>query len=194
MDIQSYELQAGVRTPIMMPGRFFMLVETGGPVDVDFVANAGKSPESGRNVEAGYASMPGNWLDERDNYFDGFVLESDTNQTVRVAVSFSSGDYRRVVGIVQLQQPNDGDTEADQAVTAADAEIAAANTSARFTYVQNTGAANIRVRYGGSAATAARGIQLAPGQSVMFRGTAAIHAIREGGSDSTVSVTRETRT
>lgn len=76
----------------------------------------------------------------------------------------------------------------DYAVTAADAVILGANALRKSATIQNTGDANIRVRVGGAAA-ADRGFQLAPGASLVLSGpnieTGDVHAIREGGTDST---------
>lgn len=191
MDIQSISLTANLRTALRLPGRFFMLVETGAPLEVGFELNGATTGERARNVEAGYVRMPGDWADLSDR-FDGVVLESDTNQTVRIGISEHAADYRRVVGIFQVQLANAGTTAADQTVGAASSEIAAENASRRRVHVQNTHATET-IRVGPGTVTASRGIQLQPGMSATFETSAAINAIRQGATNATVAVVEETR-
>ena len=78
---------------------------------------------------------------------------------------------------------------AQTVVGAAAVQICAANANRKMLVVQNVGAANVRVGVVGVAANT--GIQLVPGQSLTFSmpdcPQAAIYAIREGGTDSTVT-------
>lgn len=79
----------------------------------------------------------------------------------------------------------------DYTVSGVSLEILGANDLRKSATIQNTGAANVRVRVGGAAA-ADRGFQLAPGASLVLSGpyveTGSVYAIREGGTDSTVYV------
>lgn len=82
---------------------------------------------------------------------------------------------------------------ADQTVdgTAGGVTILAANANRKTAFVQNVGAANIRVSVGGTP-TATNGIQLVPGQRLTidspFCPTSAIKAIRESGVSSSAAV------
>lgn len=192
MEIISVELTANERTVFHMPGRFFMLVEAGAPLDVSFEKNRGTSSEVARAVEAGFVREPGDWSNPDDGAFDGVVLESSTNQNARFGISKFSADYRRVVGIVQVETANGGATATDQAVGVASSVIAAVNASRRAVHVQNTHA-NAVIRVGPGVVTSTRGVRLVAGQSVTFHTTAAINAIREGAADGSVGVTEETR-
>lgn len=84
----------------------------------------------------------------------------------------------------------------DQVVTSPEASILAANAARVSALIQNVGSANIRVTVDGSAATATHGHQLLPGQVLSISGPkpsrTAIHAIREGATDSAVSVSQVT--
>lgn len=79
----------------------------------------------------------------------------------------------------------------DYTVGAASIEVLGANDLRKSATIQNTGAANVRVRVGGGAA-ADRGFQLSPGASLVLSGpnieTGSVYAIREGGTSSTVYV------
>ena len=191
MDVRSIALSAGVPTRITVPGRFFILVETGEALDVQFERRNGRLGQVGRDVEAGFKVFPGDWSDPRDFNFDAVVLTSTNAQTIRYGISAFAADYAATLGVVQIQQPNSGATAIDATAGVASSVIAAANASRRKIHIQNVGANNARVAPG--TVTATRGVQLAPGQSVTFETTAAINAIREGGSDTTLSITEETR-
>lgn len=79
----------------------------------------------------------------------------------------------------------------DITVSSTSGQILAANVSRVAFMIQNTGSANVRVGIG-ITPTATRGFQLTPGQILTmeppFQITSAVNAIREGGSDSSVSV------
>lgn len=193
MDVRTVVLAAGVRTPIKVPGRFFMLLEAPSPLTVKFQRALSTFREVARNVEAGFVSFPGDWSDTTDG-FDGVEFESAVAQTITIGISDRAADYRRVVGIIDVRGPNDGTVVPDQPVdnTAGGVVVAAANGNRRWIHVQNVGGENCRVGPGTVAATA--GMRLVPGASHTFQTTAAIRAIREGGANTSVAVTEETRT
>jgi len=191
MDVQSVVLTAGVTTPINTSGRFFMLVSAGAPLQVQFVKDRSTFRETGRNVEAGYVSFPGNWLDREDR-FDGVRLLSATTQTVEIGISDRAADYRRVVGIFQIQQPNGITTTADAAVDTSAAIKLAANANRRKVIIQHVSGAGV-VRVGDSAITDARGARLTANGSITLDTTAAIYARTETGA-AVISLFEETRT
>ena len=192
MDVQSVTLGAGERTRITQPGRFFMLIETGEALDVTFERNRSPLGEVGRNVEEGYVRHPGDWSDPNDGKFDSVVFQSTNAQTVRIGISSSAGDYKSFVTQVKVQQPNSGRTDPDETVSVTSSVVVAANASRRIVHLQNTGSGDARVAPGTVASN--QGVLLKPGQSASFTTTAAINGIRAGATDTTISVTEETRT
>lgn len=197
MDVQEVELNANARVPVHVPGRFFMLIATSAPVTVRFKRSLSTFREVARDVEGGYVSFPGDWTD-RDDRFDGVEFVSTVNQTITIGISDRAADYRRTVGVVQVEGPNDGATAADQTIVGAAAAvtIAAANADRLGAIivqnVEDPGGGNVRVALGATA-TAALGKRLAPGQSVTFHSPAAVTAFAET-VNVKVSVTEETRT
>lgn len=188
MEVRSYDLSAGVNHRFDRAAKFFMLIETGGPVTVRFLKNRSRTREVATAVEAGYISKPGDWRDPEDR-FDGFELQSTSSQTVRVGISDREGDYRRALSLVQVDQPNTLTTTADATAGAAAAEIVAANSNRRKLILQNVSVNDARV--GDSNVAAARGILLAAGASITLDTTAAVYAIRTGGTDATIAILEE---
>lgn len=191
MDVQLVTLSSGERRRIVQPGRFFMLLTTGGPIDVTFEENNSPIGEIARNVEAGYQRFPGDWADPRDGKFTAVVLTSVTSQTITIGISQQAADYKRTVGIVQVDQPNSITTTADVAVTAAVITIIGSKPNRRAIHIQNLGPGNIRLGETGISPT--RGLQLVPGQPVTFTTTFQIRAILETATLASVTITEETR-
>lgn len=194
MKVDAYALSAGVAHVFQTPARFLMLVSTAAPITVRFRRNGSRTWEVATDVETGYISEPGNWSNP-DDRFDAFELQSATNQTVRVGISDRKGDYRSFTQSVSITQSNGLTTVADVAVdnTAGGVQLAAANSNRKKIILQNVGAANVRVGDASNVA-AGRGIRLTPGASMTLDTTAAINAIREGATDSTVAVLEEVET
>jgi hypothetical protein len=75
--------------------------------------------------------------------------------------------------------------------TAGGVTVLAAAAQRKSALIQNTGAANMRVTYDGTAPTATHGFQLAPGATMRLSGpycpTAAVLAIREGAVSTTAA-------
>lgn len=191
MEVRSLTLQAGVRTAVPSPGRFFMLIETSSPIDVEFQKNRSTNREKGRDVEAGYKSFPDPTQpgDALIQSFDGVVFTSAAAQTIRYAISDRQGDYARVAQTVFVTNPTGLLSTADVVVGAAAAVIIAANASRRSLLLVNNGGQPIRV--GDSSITAARGILLVAGASLTLNTTGAVYGIREGASNSSVTVLEE---
>ena len=191
MDVRSIVLTANKRTEIPTSGRFFMLVETAAPLDVEFLKARSAWRETGRNVEAGYKSFPDPSRPAEDQGFDGLVFTSSVNQTVRYATSVRAGDYSRIGIDVTITQPDTTSTVADITVSSTALEVLAANANRKHSTVRNIGDNNIRIGDEDNVA-AARGYQLRPGEYYTHDGTDALFAIREGASDSTVCVIEHT--
>lgn len=194
MDVRAFDLVANVPLRQSIPHRFFLLVRSLSPVTVRKLSAGALSvvqSEIGRDVESSYAYFPLDPSNDAERW-GGFELLSSVNQTVRVAVSDHAGDYKLFAQSVIVELPDGLDDVDDIAVSTPAVEVAAANGNRRTIIVQNVGANPIRV---GTADVAAnRGTRLVAGGSRTFTTRAAIYAIREGGSDSTVSISEETKT
>ena len=194
MDVRSHVLTANQVLVLNQGGRFFMLVSASVAVaEVQFVKKRSTTRETARNIEAGYVSFPGDWKDREDR-FDGIrITNGATAQTIQVGISDRAADYRRVVGIVQIQQPDTIETQADASVTTTVAGAKfAANGNRRKAIVQHVSGTGVG-RLGDAAITATRGARLVVGASITIDATAAIFARTETGT-ATISIFEETRT
>lgn len=193
MEVRRITLSAGVPIRIDTPGRFFMLTQTGGPLDVELVKAGSIFREKATDVEAGYKTFPDPSVGAGvDQSFDGVRLTSATGQVVQYAITDRAGDYGKIDTSVQIQPSNTVTTVADIAVAAAAVTVLAANANRKHSTIRNVGAATIRI---GDAANiaAARGYQLRSGEFYTHDGTEALSAIREGATSSTVCVIEHTR-
>lgn len=191
MEVRSLELSAGIRTAVPSPGRFFMLIETSAPLDVEFTKERSPIREKGRDVEAGYKSRPdpSQPPDGLTQSFDGLVFTSATAQTIRYAISDRDGDYARIATDVNIEPAGALSSIADVATSSAAATLVAAASAARLRLsLRNISAVNCRV--GDSAITTSRGMQLRPGETITLETSAAVYIIRET-TDVTVSVLSE---
>lgn len=80
-------------------------------------------------------------------------------------------------------------TNSALSITTADQEIAAANASRNYLFIQNNHAtANVFIGFGATAVTAANGIKLAPGAYYELNGNMAINAVRAIGDAANTAV------
>ena len=191
MQVDSIALVANQAQTFMSPYKFFMLIETGGPLRVKFFKNQSPTREIANDVEVGYISKPGDWRDAEDR-FDGFQLLSTSNQTVRVGLSDREGDYRFALSFVRFEQPNSIDTVDDVTVDNTATVLVPADTSRRKAIITNISANAMRL--GDANVGATSGARIGAGQSVTLDTTAAVYGIREGGSDAECAITVEART
>lgn len=162
MRVESADLVAGERTPFHIPGRFFLLVEAGAPLNVELRRNGSLLRERAENVVAGYKAFPGDWADPDDNTFDEFVLTSASAQTIQFGVSASAGDYSFLLALVQLRQPKTWDNGADTSLNTGTTVILPDANRLRI-HVQNVGASGV-IRIG-NIVTAVAGLRLHPGDT-----------------------------
>lgn len=154
-----------------VPGIYFRLLGTTGPVDVVFVRHGARVGESASQVEAGYYALP-------EGGFDRIEITSATAQTVKFAISRGRGGYDRTIGSVDVLSlppvtisgtPNVKtalattiDDVAAVAVGVAATLLLAADATRRAVRVLNNGTADIYL--GGAGVTTANGcIKLVPG-------------------------------
>lgn len=192
MDVRQITVQGGVRTRIDTSGRFFMLIETAAPVDVEFIRSRSTFREVGRGVEAGYKSFPDPTRPGEDQGYDGLVFVSGVTQTLTYATSDRAGDYSQIGIRVQQPGPNSTTTEDDVTVSSVAVVVLAADANRKHATVRNIGANNVRL---GDAANIGptRGYQLRAGEYYTHNGEDELAAIREGASDSTLCVIEHAR-
>lgn len=192
MDVRTIDLTAGEPLRQQVPHRFFVLLDTQAPLTVKKLDPRALSVdgEIARDVESGFMYWPLN--PQGNKTWGGYELLSTTTQSIRIATSYEAGDYRRFLTEVVSQAPADLTDDDDVAVSSVAVEVAPANALRRSVVIQNVGANNVRV--GTSSVTATRGTRLLPNGSRVFTTRAAIYAIREGGSNSSVSVSEEVST
>lgn len=159
---------------------FVVLVDEDG---VPFGTEANKI-EVEANLEVGDITIGGVFqVDPVDGSIKARVV-SDAKNAVQT-------DAALVVADPALRATGDATTTADQTVDGSSDVILAANPLRKCAIAQNTGTQPIRINFGAAAAPAT-GLQIAGGAIVTISSpwpvTEAIHAIREGASNSTVAV------
>lgn len=156
-------------------GKYFHLLVTTAPVSVELKRN-GAVIATADNVGYGYKNKP------KDG-FNGFTIYSATAQSIQIAVGDGDDEYNFITGSVQIIGQQGVFTETQSSVTNADNIIKAANAARKYLLVQNNSAAQtMRLTLDGAAATATRGIRIAPGgfyEPVGYVPTGAIRAFME---------------
>lgn len=148
---------------LTIPGTYFRLLATSGPVDVVFYRGNAKVDEGATQVEAGYYSIP-------ERGFDRVDIKSATAQTVKFAITRGRGGYDRTIGSVDVLSLPPVDIKygavindmvgVTVGVTAT--ALITADATRRALRVLNNGTADIYL--GGAGVTTANGcIKLVPG-------------------------------
>ena len=178
MRVESQTLVANARTPFRIPGRFFLLIQAGAGIDVEFRRNKSLLREKATNVVAGYKTFPGDWADPDDNTFDEFVLTSATAQTIIYGVSHSAGDYSFLLALVKIEQPDAVQGTADATIGTTESTPVVANADRRTITLRALKANSGRIHLAevGSAATEV-GLYLDAGDAITLETTSAIAAI-----------------
>ena len=175
MRVESQLLVAGARTPFAIPGRFFLLIQAGAGIDVEFRRNKSLLREKATDVVAGYKSFPGDWADPDDNTFDEFILTSATGQTIVFGVSESAGDYSFLLALVKIEQPNAIQGTADKATGSAEVEVVPANADRRTVTLRALTANPGRIRLAETGVVSSvLGMYLDPGDAITLETTSAI--------------------
>jgi hypothetical protein len=144
----------------VIPGRYFRLISTSSPVDVEFFQGGRHlSEETAIGVEAGYFAIP-------PKGFSEFKIVSALGQTLKFAVTGGSGGYDRAQGDVDatIVRATALTNVAEASVGTSAASVLAANTS-RMKIVFRALATNTAdIALGAAALTlAAAAIRLGPG-------------------------------
>lgn len=183
-------LTAGVPKEINEAGTFMRIIASNDEdVNVIFYM-AGREVARVEEVGAGYFESV---------EFDKVRIVSASGGRVRIVTRMGADvGYDRAVGAVNIggtvtvRDENGAFSQALVAVNAASTQVAAANPMRRYLLIQNKDAAlDVAVTVDGSAATAAGGVRLLPGESLELNGrapTAAINAISPGGVNANVVV------
>lgn len=161
-------LSAGVPVSWNISGRHFRLVDTTGPVNIEFYRNGAEVSEA-IEVEAGYSE----WWPEESRGFDKVTITSATAQTVKFVTRMESRvEYDRAVGNVAVTNNNGTILPyAGAGVTTSSVQVRPAKADRRYFLLQNKSASGtVWIRTDGGAVTAATGLKIPPGGSVEFQG------------------------
>lgn len=182
----SVPFTAGKRIEYREQADFFRILESAGPVSVEFYLQGRKVADSVQ-VKAGYSEIFGSG-------FDQIAITSGTAQTVQFVTRLGNKvNYDSPpVGNVAITNTGGTFTQVAATVTTTSAQIEPAKASRRYLFVQNNHATGlIYINLTGVAATAANGILVDAGGSLELNGylpTGAITAIGSVASNTSVIV------
>lgn len=185
---------AGGDTKRLPGGNYLRLLTASNAVKVEYVrAGTIIEHETADGVKAGYGGRPPRKPDQ-PRAFDEVRVTSATAQTVELLILQGTADYDRSVGTVDITRSATIVTTADVSMLAgALTAIRPANTARRRVLITNLAAGAATLRIGDSVNTgAARGIPLAPGETITLETTAAISGWNPGGVAQSVAVLEET--
>ncbi len=173
IEIVSVTFAAGESRLFHLSGSYFELIDA--PATVDVVLTDVNGAQRGRMIAAEAS------FNLKNTEFDTIQLTSATAQTVRFAYGSGEAGTRRAAGSVNIANTAGAFTQSQKTVTNASAQLLASNTTRRYLLIQNNDAAGILyVTLDGTAATAAKGIQIPAGGSYECQGyvpTGALFAI-----------------
>jgi len=160
-------ISAGATLRFHIPGRYFRLVGTTGPVSVVFFRNGAIIAES-ENVEAGYAES---FLQASDG-FEAIEVSSATDQTIKFAVRVESSlSYDRAVGNVSITNTGGAFGQFSPTIGTASLTVRPANALRRYLLVQNKSpSVNMYVNLAGANASIGNGVKIGPGDSLEIAG------------------------
>jgi len=160
---------AGVAIPFHMPGNFFYLdAVPGGFVTVRLFKDGRPLREDLENVVAGW------WASPKEG-FDLVEITSSLTQALSFYIARGQVGSNVFSGVVSATKPTTIDTVADVALGAGAAtQILPADAARRQALITNLQANANVIRVGDAAVTAARGVEVAPGQTITLDGTEAI--------------------
>jgi len=181
--VDTYTISAGVGKTIGVPrqGIFFRIVYTNGA-----------SAQTSFRLQVVYDRVGGKSSSQKP--MDAYSNETDLEQSQAFLMGFNGttwdrlrldSGFRLTIADTTTSAFSNGTATA---VSSTAVQILAANVLRKGAVIQNQGNANVRI--GITGVTAATGIRLGPGKSIVIRPpnieTSAIFAIREGATDSTV--------
>lgn len=171
-------------------GNFFMLLSSGGPVDVTFIRRG--SHFGGEQVEGGYVKgLVEPW--------ERVAIAGTPGASVRFIIGTEEGitedytDYRRTVGEFEETAPETvaDDVDVDVGGSPVAVEVVPANAARASVTITNLDTSVANVRVGTTTVDTNRGQRLRPGQSVTLRARGAVYAIRESAAAASVSILEE---
>lgn len=181
----TFNINAGQRVEFYERGDFFRLMDSSGPVSVEYYFN-GKEVAEAVNVGEGYAER---FL---QGGFDRFAITSAMAQTIQIAAREGGEVWYDTppVGNVAITNTNGAFTHASHTVTTTSGVLKNANPARRYLLIQNNDATGfVYVRFDGVAATTANAIKIEPGGSLElsnFVPTGEIEAIGDIASNANV--------
>jgi hypothetical protein len=183
----SATFSAGQTQEFYVPGDFFRLLDSTGPITVEYYDPTGKEVAEAVNVLAGY----GEGL--KAGKFGRVRITSASAQTIQFVIRDGAEvRYDRGAATVTIANTNGAFTQAQRTVTNASTQLQAANAARRYLLIQNRDTTGIvYVNVAGAAATVAGGIQIDAGGSLELQGfvpTGQINAIGSIASNANVIV------
>lgn len=171
-------------------GNYFMLLSSGGAVDVTFQRNG--SNFGGEGVQGGYEKglvVP----------WERVSITGTPGASVRFIIGFEEGilqdftKYSRTVGEFEQLAPETvaDSVDADVGGSPAAIVVAAANSARASVTITNLDTSLANVRIGAATVGVNRGQRLRPGQSVTLSARGAVYAIRESAAAASVSILEE---
>ncbi len=173
IEIVSVTFAAGESRLFHLSGSYFELIDS--PNTVDVILTDVNGAQRGRMLAAEAS------FNLKNTDFDTIQLTSATAQTVRFAFGSGEAGTRRAAGSVNISNTGGAFIQAQATVTNASGQLLAAKSNRRYLLIQNNDTAGIvYVTLDGTSATAAKGVQIAPGGSYECQGyvpTGAVNAI-----------------
>lgn len=125
VDVLPARIVAGVPSRLAASGRFFVLMESGGPVSISFLDHRDSEIGSANNISAGFKAP-------LSADFTKILVTSDTDQDIKYACGVHGVDYNRITGQVTVAGPG-ALQDMEPAAVGTDASLIAAAYSARTT-------------------------------------------------------------
>jgi hypothetical protein len=186
--IRDYSIPAGEQLPIMIPGKFMMVLEAASALDIEILRNNSVKGNI-YGVEASFTFGPV----AAGNEFHGMKIKSadGTAQTVKIGISDDVIGYQVMAGSISasVTPGSQLDSAADVSIdTVTTALVSAANSNRKDLVIANLAANLSTMRIGDAGAGAANGIELAPGAAVTLTTAAAVYAYNPGASAESLAV------
>lgn len=175
VDVLQSPLAAGITSRLSASGRFFVLMESGGPVSISFLDHLHREIGSANNISAGFKAP-------LSADFTSLQVTSATDQIIKYACGVHGVDYNRITGQVLIAGPGTL-VDMDPAAVGTAASLIAASDSARkmLTLCNPPDSAGI-LAVGGPGVTFAGAVYfIEPGDTLEFPApSAAVYGVFEG--------------
>jgi len=162
-------------------GKFFRLLSTVNPVDLDFLAEGGGISDYAKQVSTGYYGHL---------RFDRVRITTGANEQVKFVVSDDRAGIDAIS--VGLTKPSTINTVPDVALGAGVATpVLGIDASRQQALITNLAGNANAIRVGDANVGAARGVQVGVGQTITIAGSAAISAFSAGAQNVGVTVVKD---